>query len=148
LNAIDSTTWQPIWRHAIEGFNVLDAAFAPDAVIASDAVDQGPRNGTRGNIFVFDLDGREEWRFTLDADMLGWVVGWDDDSGEWVAVGHDVNERAPDALLRWTRQGSLVSSRQLSRNAAVRLLSGGHRLVTPTDTIDTRTGAATKLPTS
>lgn len=135
----ETQNWTQTWKAPVDGFALLDAAFAVDGLVASDS-------GKMGQIYAFGLDGREHWRHQLPDEMLCWALGWDDRSDEWVGLAHHVNRAAPDLLMRWARDGRALSAVPLPSVSAAGFVPGGASVVTNLGVIDARTGVVVPLP--
>jgi hypothetical protein len=71
-------------------------------------------------------------------------LGWDAEADEWLGIRHNVEQREPEMLMRWTRNGELVSRVPLGLIGEYAILPGGRLLVTGRgDVVDTK--AATKV---
>jgi hypothetical protein len=129
LSALNGA-WRQIWRLPIEGFAVLDAAFSPDAVLASDVVDAGADGPARSSVYCVDLSGRLLWRHESPLLANCPAVGWDATTGEWMAVETNVEGLAEDTLVKWTMDGHMSSRVGLGqRMGTYRFLPSGRRLL-------------------
>ena len=114
----------------VEGFAVLDAAFSPDAVLASDVVDAGADGPARSSVYCVDLSGRLLWRHESPLLANCPAVGWDATTGEWMAVETNVEGLAEDTLVKWTMDGHMSSRVGLGqRMGTYRFLPSGRRLL-------------------
>lgn len=138
---IGSDDWQVRWRAPIAGFAVLDAAFAPDAVLVSDVIDATFDSGAMCSVYCFSLTGQLLWqRQTLPETNIPWL-GWDNDAGEWLGIRHNVEKREPEMLVRWSQEGDLLSRVTLGLIDEYAILPGGQLLVTGHgDVVDTKSG--------
>jgi hypothetical protein len=138
---IDNATWTVRGRTPITGFAILAAAFAPDAILISDVADERT-SGDVPTISALDLDGRLLWTYRHPPTVNSPALTWDEDADEWVGIRVEVNRRESDALLRWARNGTLLSSIPLAEGGIeYAFLPGGRRLVTGLGAIlDTRSG--------
>lgn len=136
---IGSDDWHIRWRAPIAGFAVLDATFAPDAVLISDVIDFDA--GAMCSVYCFSLTGQLLWqRQTPPGTNIPWL-GWDSDAGEWLGIRHNFEKREPDMLLRWSQEGDLLSRVTLGLSGEYAILPTGQLLVTGRDdVVDTKSG--------
>ena len=136
---LENAGWKRTWKAPVDGFALLDVAFAVNGLLAADS-------GDIGQVYAFGLDGREQWRRQLPNEMLCWSLGWDERSDEWVGLAHNVNRSTPDLLLRWARDGRHLSAISLASVTAAAFTPDGRTLVTENHVVDALTGAAVPLP--
>lgn len=136
---LETHNWKRTWTVPVDGFALLDVAFAVDGLLASDS-------GDAGRIYAFGLDGRQRWSQQLADEMLCWALAWDDTSDEWVGLAHHVNRATPDLLMRWARDGRALSALPLPSVTAAAFLPGGVAVVTDRGVVDARTGVVHPLP--
>lgn len=137
LLATDS--WRVHWRAPVAGFGLLDAAFGPDALLVSNAI--AFDSGEADSVYCFSLEGQLLWkRQTADGTNVPWLA-WDEDTGGWLGIRHDIKQRTPETLLRWSQDGALLSRIPLgSRVATYAFLPAGRLMVTGLgQVVDTRT---------
>lgn len=108
---IDTERWSIDWRAPVEGFALLAAAFAPDGLVVSDTVDSS--EGNAASVYAFDLAGRARWRYLAPRDCNVPLLGWDEVTGVWIGIQHNVNRSDSDRLLRWDRDGGVTSDLRL-----------------------------------
>jgi hypothetical protein len=135
---VDTRDWASRWKAALKGYAVLDATFAPDGLLVSDT-------GDIGHVYAFQLDGRPAWTHRLPKEMLCWAVGWDENANEWLGLAHNVNQRTPDSMLRWSRDGRLTANHPVPTVAAAAFVHRGRTLVTDRELVNTQTGTTTPL---
>jgi len=127
---VGSDDWSVRWRAPVAGFALLDAAFAPDAVLISDAVDSPFDADAVCSVYCFSLTGKLLWqRQTPPETNVPWL-GWDAEAGEWLGIRHNVEKREPEMLLRWSRDGDLLSRVALGLVGEYAILPAGQLLVT------------------
>lgn len=114
----DTADWRELWRLRIDGFAVLDAAFSPEAVLASDVVDMGVGDQPAAlcSVYCVDLPGNLLWQYRSPPSANCPALGWDEEAGTWVGVEVDVDGRRADALIRWSRRGEVISRVGLVRS--------------------------------
>lgn len=136
---IGSDDWRVRWRVPIAGFALLDAAFAPDAVLVSDAVDSTLDADAVSSVYCVSLTGELLWqRGTPPETNVPWL-GWDAEADEWLGISHNIERREPEMLLRWSPEGDLLSRVALGLIGEYALLPGGKLLVTARgDLVDTK----------
>lgn len=132
---VGSDDWQVRWRAPIAGFAVLDAAFAPDAVLVSDVID----SGAMCSVYCFSLTGQLLWqRETPPETNMRWLA-WDSETGEWLGIRHNVENRQADMLVRWSTEGDPLSRVALRLFGEYAILPSGQLLVTGRgDILDTK----------
>jgi hypothetical protein len=134
--------WSVRWRAPIAGFASNVAAFSPDSVLVSDITDLDVDDEPT-SVRCFDLSGLPRWRYVAPRDCGFRALAWDEASGQWLAVQHDVTNSTPDTLLRWTAAGELKSSLPLGLVGQYAFLPSGQTLLTGEGRLlDTRTGEA------
>lgn len=139
---IDSGDWTARERVPVAGFALLDAAFAPDALLVSNTVDG--HSAEACSVYCLSLTGQLLWERQTPAETNVPWLGWDAEADEWLGIRHNVERREPEMLMRWTRDGELVSHVPLGLIGEYAIMPGGKLLVTGRgDVMDTK--AATKV---
>lgn len=115
LSVLATETWRQIRRVPINGFAVLDAAFSPHAVLASDVVDVGPGGTVRSSVYSMDLSGQLLWHYPSPPSANCPALGWDATSEEWMGVETNVERLTEDTLVRWSLDGTVSSRVGLGR---------------------------------
>jgi hypothetical protein len=129
VNLVDTEDWSVRWRAPVSGFATLSAAFGSDRIVVSDTVDSTEVDAM-ASVYCFDLSGGLRWRNGVPSGRnVGWL-GWDIEASEWIGVQHDLEQRVPDALIRWNRDGVLISELSVGRASDYAFLPSGRRLVT------------------
>ncbi|MGQ0608797.1 MAG: hypothetical protein ACT4OQ_10100 [Chloroflexota bacterium] len=136
---VGTDDWRVRWRAPVAGFALLDAAFAPAAVLVSDAVDFTVDAGAVCSLDCFSLTGELLWqRRTARETNVPWL-GWDAEAAEWLGITHHVENREPEMLSRWSRDGELLSRVALGLVGEYAFLPAGKLLVTGHgDLVETR----------
>ena len=135
---IETGSWQRLgWQHPLSGFTTLAAAFNRDAVLVSDV---GAEAETTAELVCLDLDGAVRWRWRATPWTYCRTLAWDDDAGAWVGVTFHMNHERPNALVRWTPEGELISTKEIGLRDEFGLLASGRHLVADTDVLDARSG--------
>ena len=137
---VASQEWRVRWRALVAGFALLVAAFAADAVIVANTVDGD--SGEAPAVYCFGLDGTLRWQLPVAVDCSMAWLGWDAEADSWLGIRFNVEHRERDQLLRWSRDGQLLSTHAMELSGEYAILAAGRCLVTGSgQVIDTRTGA-------
>lgn len=127
---IGSDDWTVRWRAPVAGFALLDTAFAPDAVLVADVADSTFDADAVSSVYCFSLAGELLWRRSVPADTNVPWLSWDAGADEWLGIRHNVEKREPEMLLRWSREGDLLSRVALGYVGEYAFLPSGQLLVT------------------
>jgi hypothetical protein len=144
LAGFDTAGWRELWRVRIDGFAVLDAAFSPEAVLASEVVDMGVGDQPAAlcSVYCVDLSGTLLWHYESPQSANCPALGWDLEARTWVGVEVDVDGRKADTLIRWSPGGDVISRVGLVRSLGTYwFLPTGRRMISHCrEVMDTRTG--------
>ncbi len=136
---VGSDDWRVRWRAPVAGFALLDAAFAPDAILVSDAVDSTFDANAVGSVYCFSLTGKLLWQRQPPPETNVPWLGWDTEAGEWLGIRHNVEKREPEMLLRWSRDGDQLSRVALGLVGEYAILPAGRLLLAGQgDLVDTK----------
>lgn len=125
---LGTDNWRVRWRAPVAGFVLLDAAFSPDAILVSNSV--AFDSGEACSVYCFSLSGKLLWQRENPEGTNLPRLAWDDEAREWLGVRNDPDQRSAEMLLRWSRDGELLSRVPLGRVSNYAFLPGGWLLVT------------------
>jgi hypothetical protein len=122
--------WTVRWRAPVAGFALLAAAFALDAVLVADVADSTFDAEAVSAVYCFSLAGELLWKRPVPPETNVPWLSWDAEADEWLGIRHNVEKREPEMLLRWSREGDLVSRVALGYLGEYAFLPSGQLLVT------------------
>lgn len=132
---VDLHPWRTRRRLGLQGWALLDVAFGLETLLVSDVADEMP-----SAVYLFDQSGELIWRREV---TFGWNVPWiayDSETGEWLGVLQDPEQRAPHRLVRWSPDGSEVGSFDVGSAQDYAFVLGGRLLVNAQSVLDVRSG--------
>jgi hypothetical protein len=132
--------WTVRWRAPVGGFALLAAAFAPEAVLVADVIDSTFDAGAVSSVHCFSLAGELLWQRAVPSGANVPWLSWDAEADVWLGIRHNLERREPEMLLRWSREGELLSRVALGYFEEYAFLPSGRLLVTAGgQVVDTKT---------
>lgn len=127
---IGSDDWTVRWRAPVAGFALLDAAFAPDGLLLTNVADSTFDADAVSSVYCFSLAGNLLWQRAVPPETNVPWLSWDAKADEWLGIRHNVEKREPEMLLRWSREGDLLSRVALGYVGEYAFMPSGQLLVT------------------